>query len=475
MYTAPREIFEYFASFVNFEKTRKQTIREYRLDRMRALLNYFDNPHHTVRCIHIAGSKGKGSTALYLARALTVCGYKTGLYASPHVADYRERISCAGDFFPDALYLQEGKRIIAEMENLRRYTGMDENEPTAFELFTLLAFLIYRAAGCNMAVIETGIGGRLDATNVIDPIAVLITPVELEHTNILGNTIPEVAAEKAGIIKPEVPVFAAAQRFPEARRVLEEHTARQGGRFFFLPDLLPCTESRLTRNGTVVSFRWKKKTAPAGGNRRQGSCKKSDVPDGDFSMDLSMLGNTQAENAGLALLALKVLQEEGIIRRGSSSWPGLRTALFEARLPGRMEIMGSDPPVILDGAHTPVSLSRTVEAFGEVFGNEGICIFGSVEGKDAAGMAAALTARINDIIISTPGTFKQSNPDQLFELFHSFSEGVRLEPKPADALREALRISGSRRPILVTGSFYMVAELRHLLMDRQSMEQTEVV
>jgi len=474
MYDNADEIFEYLSSFINFERIRKQTIREYRLDRMRALLEYFGNPQRELSCIHVAGSKGKGSTSLYLARGLSACGYRTGLYASPHVSNFRERISLAGEFFPDELYVREGQRIITELKELQSRPEWQDAEPTAFELFTLLGFLVFRADGCTMAVIETGIGGRLDATNVIDPLAVVITSIELEHTDILGTSIGEVASEKAGIIKPGVPVFSGAQNFPAARSVLHDRAAEKGGEFFYAPDFITCTEDHQERRGTSAAYVWN--TVPG---------RKETAVDSDctFTLDLAMHGTVQAENAGLAVLVLKTLTGKGMIETGSGSWqkafPKISEAIEKARLPGRMEIVGETPAIALDGAHTPVSVSRTVDTFRQIFGEECVCIFGSVEGKNAAAMAEILTSYTKRIIISTPGSFKPSAPHEVFAAFRRFTDEVRLEADPAAALHAALTTAGDEAssgpplPILVTGSFYMVAEIRRLLTERTAPPKSE--
>ncbi|MGC9311441.1 MAG: bifunctional folylpolyglutamate synthase/dihydrofolate synthase [Sediminispirochaetaceae bacterium] len=481
MYDSADEIFEYLSSFINFEKTRKQTIREYRLDRMRALLDYFGNPQRELRCIHVAGSKGKGSTSLYLARGLSACGYKTGLYASPHVSNFRERISLAGEFFPDELYIQEGGRIITDLEELQSRPEWRTAEPTAFELFTLLGFLVFRAAGCSMAVIETGIGGRLDATNVIDPLAVVISSIELEHTDILGSSIEEVASEKAGITKPGAPVFVGPQKFPAALSVLQDRASDRGGDFFYAPDFITCTETHQDRRGTSAEYVWKPNPVTEA---------ETGDSDSGFTLRLAMPGAVQAENAGLAVLVLKVLNGRGMIETGGGSWreafPVLSDAVAKARLPGRMEIVGETPAIALDGAHTPVSVGRSVETFRQIFGDQWICIFGSVEGKDTEGMAEILTSYTKRIIVSTPGSFKPNNPREVFDIFRRFTGEARFEPNPETALHAALTMAGDAGasgasgspgtllPILVTGSFYMVAEIRRLLTKQTIQPTTEV-
>ncbi len=224
----PDDAFAYIESFTNFERRRLTPLdREYRLDRMFSLLEHFGRPHEAFACFHVAGTKGKGSTAAFLAGALRAAGHRTGLYLSPHVSSYNERITIDGDAVAPALLTEVASRIAAELdagalEDLRGGFG-----PTTFELLTLLAFLCFRESGCREAVIEVGIGGRLDATNVVTPTASVITPLDLEHTQLLGDTLASIAREKAGIIKPGRPAFVGHQ-LPEAREVFAD--GRRGAR-----------------------------------------------------------------------------------------------------------------------------------------------------------------------------------------------------------------------------------------------------
>lgn len=449
------ELFTYFGSLVNFEQKQKQTIREYRLDRMQQLLEFFGNPHHRLKIIHIAGSKGKGSTAIYLARGLEAVGFKTGLYSSPHIADYRERISQAGRFFEDQLYLKVGTRIKAALPEFTQTVLAGEAEPTAFELFTLYAFLLFVEAECSYAVIETGIGGRLDATNVVSPQASVLTSIELEHTDILGNSLEEIAAEKAGIIKRGAPVFVSRQ--PEnVLEVFRRRAAQTENRLYYFPDYPAAFSATVDEAGTHLFLQWRGPAEPL------------------IKLDLAMQGEVQAENAALALTVLRELLPEHL---SSSDSENMLHALSAAILPGRMELCSSEPPIVLDGAHTPASVQRTVATFQRIYGTGGICIFGSVEGKDTAGMAAAVSAAFSDILISRPGTFKPNRPEEVIRIFRETAPQAELQIDPKAALRRALEISGGGssqtgrtgafRPILVTGSFYMVAEIRPLLKDTE--------
>lgn len=422
--------FSYLESFTNFEKITPQSVRDFKQDRMHKLLDYFGRPEQELTLFHIAGSKGKGSTGIFLASMLKTGGLRTGLYTSPHVVTYRERISEAGVFFDDVLYLEAIEKIADMVESgAGRDLAGDDGDPTTFELLTLLAFLVFRAAGCTHGVIETGIGGRLDATNCISPAASIITPIELEHTDILGETIEEIAREKAGIIKGGIPVFSAYQTGSVAE-ILKETAGRLDSEITFLEDEVFSLSTHPT-----LAVEW------SDGTRLEAV--------------LSMLGDVQGENAALAVTVLKKLglyEPESAVR-------GLKKAV----LPGRMERIGSSPPLILDGAHTPSSLKRVCETFRKTFPKEGICIYGNVSGKRIEEMAKIAAAHFKSIIVSTPGTFKKSDPGSVYKAISKYHSATLFLPEPKDALKEALRLAGKDLPILVTGSFYMIGEIKKLL------------
>lgn len=511
-FSAVEEAFAYLESFTNLERGGGHSVRSYRLDRMHALLDHFGNPDRAFRTIHLAGSKGKGSTATFLASILEEAGRTTGLYTSPHVSDYRERITLAGHFFPETLYVEMVNTIAAHIAELDEDALPGRGQPTTFELLTLLGFLAFREWGCEWAVIETGIGGRLDATNVIRPEMCLLTPVELEHTELLGTTLRAIAGEKAGIIKEGVPVFASYQA-PEVRDVFAATAALRHAPIRFLADEIDAIDARFDFESTETTLRW-----------RDGRSE---------TFHLSMPGDVQAENAALALLAIRPLRSRtgdappppssgaatppraasaaGAAARSAvsgSSKPGsrhlppaetaapsleapaegatdaapasrtdrptlseeaIRAGLAAARLPGRMEVIRTaDHLVVLDGAHTPVSTSRLLGSFRKLFPDPAILIFGSVLGKDPEGMAAALAASFRSILISTPGTFKSSDPEAVHAIFRRHNPETILVPAPKDALSQAIRLARSGTdalPILVTGSFYMVSEIRKLLLE----------
>lgn len=426
------ELFSYIESFTNLEKAESLYRQEtYRLERIRAWLARFGDPQEAPQVIHVAGSKGKGSTAALIAAVLTARGWKTGLYTSPHVESYLERIQVNGLPPEEGLLLKLGNRIRREIESLPGGAGTNALQPTTFEALTLLAFLCFREAGCSHAVIETGIGGRLDATNVVSPLCAVITPIELEHTEVLGPTLRHITREKGGIIKPGRPAFCGFQE-AEVREVLAEVGREREAEILFLQDELERLGATCSPSGTQVRLKLR--------------------GDPERSFSLSLLGEFQAENAALAYLAL------------SRSLPipeqAYRLGFRRAALPARLELLSASPPLILDAAHTPRSVARVLDSFRRLFGPQGVLLFGAVAGKRIAEMALILAPAFEEVIITTPGGFKESRPLEVLQAFQALNPRARLIPAPQEALREALALARGRRPLLVTGSFYLAGEIK---------------
>lgn len=431
-FTTADDVFAYIEGFTNLERGSYRP-RQYRLERMTRLLSMFGNPHEGFDIIHVAGSKGKGSTATFLASILDAAGYATGLYLSPHVIDYRERITQAGRFIPDEVILGEAPRISAYVDRLTSSGLPREELPTTFELLTLLAFLCFRTLSFRWIVVEVGIGGRLDATNVVSPRASVITPIELEHTEYLGNTIEEIAAEKAGIIKEGIPTFVG-RLVPAALEVVTTVARGRDSAVYELSVEAPSISAMVSPSGTAATLKW-----------RTGS---------EMALNLSLIGRAQVDNAALAALVCATI------------FPDLSPAtivggLAQARLPGRMEVVDGPHPVVLDGAHTPDSVRVCLEAFTEAFGGRGVLVFGSVVGKKVEAMAKILAPAFDRIIVTTPGTFKESRPSEVADVFRRLNPSTELVLDPGDALNVAY--AAGNAPILVTGSFYLVGAIRSRL------------
>ena len=429
------EVFRYIESFTNLEKSGSLfTSRSYRLDRMQLLLERFGHPQLAYRTIHIAGTKGKGSTATLLAHALKSAGVRTGLYTSPHVISYVERIEVLGQEPDTPWILALGEQIRATVERLPAETIQTMGSPNTFELLTLLAFCTFREAGCEYVVVETGIGGRLDATNLVDPELCLITPIELEHTDVLGDTLEAIAREKAGIFKPGKPIYSAPQP-GEVRKELKLAAERAGSPITFLDEQLDSFQAHFSASGTQLRFALK------GGQ--------------EFSYSLALIGTVQAENAALVHLAAE----------RSLPWllPALETGFAAASLPARMEVLRRDPAVVIDGAHTPRSVQIVLDTFTRLFGTEGVLLFAAAAGKKIPEMAQILAPAFREVVVTTPGTFRESNAEEVRRAFARLNPNTLLIPETAQALSRARQLAGSQRPLLVTGSFYLAGLVREIL------------
>ena len=428
-------LFAWIESFTNLERSGSVfSARSYQLERMHLLADRLGRPQAAFRSAHIAGSKGKGSTAALLAWSWQASGLRTGLYTSPHVETYLERFAVLEGGRSDPrprLLASLGARLRRHIEALPQKTLAEYGQPTTFELLTLLAFELFRASDCGAAVLETGIGGRLDATNVTLPEVCLLTPIEKEHTDVLGDTLQAIAREKGGIIKPGVPVYSSAQE-PEVREVLRAIAAERGSPIVFADEELESLETSWSTDGTAVRLRFRGE------------------PERRYR--LALIGDFQAENAALVALAAGRtlgLGEEALSR-----------GFAAARLPARLELLRTSPAVVLDGAHTPRSVERVLAVFRALFGEEGVLLFGAARGKKIDEMAALLAPAFRRIVITKPGTFKESDPERTHSSFASFQPSARLETDTGAALQLALELTEARRPLLVLGSFYLAGEVR---------------
>jgi dihydrofolate synthase/folylpolyglutamate synthase len=429
------EVFRYIESFTNLEKSGSLfTARSYRLDRMQLLLERFGQPQLAYRTIHIAGTKGKGSTATLLAHGLQAAGMRTGLYTSPHVMSYLERFQVLGSAPQIHTILALADQIRTAVQELPPETIRTMAPPNTFELLTLLAFCTFRQSACEYVVVETGIGGRLDATNLVDPELCLITPIELEHTDVLGDTLEAIAREKAGIFKPGKPIFSAPQA-GEVKRELKLAAEQAGSAITFLDEQLGSFRARYTTAGTELRFALK------GGQ--------------EISYSMALIGTVQAENAALVHLAAE----------HALPWllPALKAGFAAARLPARMEVLCRHPAVVIDGAHTPRSVQIVLEAFTRLFGSDGVLLFAAAAGKKIPEMAEILAPAFRRIVVTTPGTFRESNAAEVQRAFARLNPNTLLIPDTAQALDRARELAGPERPLLVTGSFYLAGLVREIL------------
>jgi dihydrofolate synthase/folylpolyglutamate synthase len=418
---------------------------------MEILAGLAGHPERCAPAIHIAGSKGKGSVTGMIASVLETGGRRPARYMSPHISDFRERICLGNSFFDEAVYCAAAAELfdIAEnkipaLKNSLFDPSCEEGETlTFFELLTLYFFLCARIGNCDSMVIETGLGGRLDSTNIINPLASVITFIELEHTSILGDTIPAVAGEKAGIIKTSKPLILARQ-CPEALEVFRERATEKNSPLFYFPQIAAVENVQVHSNGTDFTMTF----------NNESPVPRAALPliHRPLPFHIPIPGTVQAENAGLAVIALKTAFSEigdDVIRRG----------LRAVKIPARFERIIESPPLIIDGAHTPESALLCVETFCSLYGSNGILLFGCAADKNEIAIAEILLPCFSQIIITTPGTFKNSNPEKVYKAF--FSEKTSCIKDTREAIIQVLELSRKKNlPILCTGSFYLASEVR---------------
>lgn len=439
------DAFNYIESFTNLERNFTSAQTEYKLERMAYMLEACGHPERSFKAVHIAGSKGKGSTAAMTARILEELGCNTGLFTSPHLVSYTERITLAGIPFDDEVYVRN-IQLLKEKIDEGTLTG-NLGQPTTFELLTLLAFLIFKEQGCQWAVLETGMGGRLDATNLIIPEVSIITPIELEHCDVLGNTLEKIAFEKAGIIKHGVPVAVQHQR-QEALAVLRRRAEEMGSPLLYADDHIKIEDLRMGSEGSTFTLT---------------------LGTGRYNVSTNLAGNFQCDNIASSLLALHQIMPGMDMQKALN-------ALKDVRLEGRMEIIGKEPSVVIDGSHTAYSIKRLLDSCKAIFGIGGVLVFGSVKGKNYQAMLNLLVPCFDEVIISEPQGFKETDIEAVYAYAKNVCEAGQLQEKPLIldknpekalelAISEAAKLDG-KKPVVVTGSFYLAGAVKKYITER---------
>ena len=397
-----------------------------------ALLSELGRPQDALRIVHVAGTKGKGSTAATIAEIGYAAGRIVGLYATPHLHSFRERIQVAlAPLGEDAFgtLVETGGRAVELTERRNPELGAI----TAFELVTALALQAFAEASVELAVVEVGLGGRLDATNVVQPVVSVITSISLDHMAILGDTLAAIAFEKAGIIKPGVPVVVGPQA-PEALAVIEEIAAQRG--------------CRMLRAGVDWS---------ASGNWRSA---RFEGPWGVLAdVELALAGAHQVQNAGVALAALSVADGDAL------SEPDLVSrAIGQVRWPARFEVVEGQPLIVIDGAHNGDSIERLVETFRDEFPvQRNVVLLGVSRDKDVAEILASLTSLGGPMFAVQSDNPRALDARELAAIARSDGIEARAFERLEDALSAARAVAGEDGVILVTGSLYLAAEAREAL------------
>ncbi|MBT3862641.1 MAG: bifunctional folylpolyglutamate synthase/dihydrofolate synthase [Chloroflexi bacterium] len=424
-------------SLADFErKSRANDPPDFHLKRIERLLSYLGNPHHGQKYVHVAGSKGKGSTSAMIAWALAANGYKTGLFTSPSIHRITERIRVNGDPISESDFTDLVNDLWHAVEKVT--VDGDIGVVSVFELETAMAFCHFTNSNVDMSVIEVGLGGRLDSTNIITPLVSVITPVSLDHVAVLGDTVELIAREKAGIIKQGVPVVTAPQ-YPDALRVIAAKASEQG--------------SELIESSTVVTIT-KEKNLGLDGTNLEIKTRNS-----IFSPHLRLLGRHQIENATTAIAAICVLEKTGIRIDPTKISSGIENVQW----PARNQIVTTEPiPIFVDGAHNVDSaraLRKSVEALFPHSKNIFV-ILGTVRGHDPAAVARELQP-FKPIFITTESRHPKSLTNlELSKLLGECKIGVHQSTSnTSDALNVAKNLANENDLILGTGSLFVAAEI----------------
>jgi dihydrofolate synthase/folylpolyglutamate synthase len=434
----------FLMSHTDYEKMRvvRYNTTTFSLDRMRTLLKHLGNPHTKFRTAHVAGTKGKGSTCHMLAGMLQAGGLKTGLYTSPHIVDIRERIRLNSELISHEDLVDLVKRI----EPVLKKMGSDR--PTFFEIFTAMSFCYFADQKVDIAVIETGMGGRLDSTNVITPEVCAITSISKDHMSVLGNTLTKIAEEKAGIFKKDIPALTCLQE-NDVTGVLRRVAAN--------------SKAPLHIVGQDIEFSFRFEiTRPIGPHMRV--CLTTETNRFEH-LAVPLMGEHQAVNCGLALAMLDKLKQRGL----AFDVPKALEGLSRVKIPGRLEVISRDPHVIIDGAHNAASVQALFRGIGQHIPYDSmVVIFGCNCDKDIDGMLEQISLGADKVIFTrSRNNPKAADPQELSNIYtERYGKMAQVAENYSHAMEIATRAITREDLIAVTGSFYLIGEAKQYFANR---------
>jgi dihydrofolate synthase/folylpolyglutamate synthase len=441
-----QDTLDYLFSFIDFsiQRSFRYAPEMFDLARMHELLESLGNPHKQYPIIHVAGTKGKGSVTAMCASALQAANYTVGIYTSPHLVDYTERIQINSNPIPQAELVSLVEEIKPYIESIPRIT--------TFEISTALAFYYFYKMNVGIAVVEVGLGGRLDATNVVIPEVSVITSVSLDHTDILGETLAEIAAEKAGIIKPGVPVVLSPQK-ENAGHIITQIASER-----IAPLILVGRDIRFERESHALDGQvfliWAEEDQALANDYFESGGVTDWIP---TRLKIPLLGQHQVENAATAYTALQVVNRSGI----KISETEIRHGFKNVTWPGRFEILRENPPIVIDSAHNRDSALKLRLTLDEYFSDlPVILVFGASEDKDVYGMFTELLPRIRQVVAVKSIHPRAMEPETISEIAQEFGRPLEIIPDVFDGFEEALQMAGQEAVVLVTGSIFVVAGAR---------------
>ncbi len=415
---------------------RQARVQKFDLRNISVLAEHMGHPERSCPCIHIAGTNGKGSTAAMIESILRSAGLRTGLYTSPHLESINERIRVGGEPISGEQFAESFERVLATAEALMA-SGELPAHPTFFECLTAMAFDAFSQGGVEFAVYETGMGGRLDATNIVTPEVSVITQIDFDHEAYLGHSIEEIAREKAGIIKPGGIVMCAAER-PEARAVIARRCLELNAQLVELDEAWRVEEIDSDERGEHLSAEWR--------------------PDGSrFRLDIPLAGRFQVRNALTAAAAMLLLRKRDIEIDGDA----IQRGIAGVQWPGRLERVSEQPTVYLDGAHNPAA-ARELRAFwdDQLAGRRIILLYGAMRDKAVDEIAGVLFPRAEHVILTQPRQSRALSVDVLSQVASYHAARSESIADASRAIERAVQLAGSDGVVFITGSLYLVGEAR---------------
>lgn len=415
------------------------------LDRMEELLRRLGNPQDDLKVIHVAGTNGKGSVSKYLEEGLSACGYKMGLYTSPYIETFNERIRYDGADISDEDLEYYGQKVVSAAEVMVA-DGLDS--PTEFEVVTAIAFLYFADRQADITILEVGLGGIGDSTNVVkSPLASVITSISYDHMAQLGSSLAEIAVNKAGIIKTGCPVIAnVPQR--DAAKIIARKAYAMGSRLYDISGIRAAVSDE-TPFSQKVSMELYEKSY-------------SDV-------EISMVGRHQAENLKTALATLEILRKSGAVKLDREA---LYEGLKRARQPGRFEVISEDPLVIIDGAHNEAGAQALQETMAQHFaGKKILLVAGILADKEIDSIVKFLTKITDHIIVTEPDNPRKLAAEKLAEHVADFGVAAEAVPDVEAAVHRAKELADGYDVILFAGSLYLIGDVRRLWRNERGEER----
>jgi dihydrofolate synthase / folylpolyglutamate synthase len=450
-----QQALDYLFSFVDYSLVRSFRFSEGKFDlsRMRRFLERLGNPQSAYPVLHVAGTKGKGSVSALCASALRAAGYRVGLYTSPHLHDYAERIQVDGQPIPHAELVALLEEIKPEIEAIA--------ELTTFEITTALGFLYFSRQGVDAAVVEVGLGGRLDATNVVDPLVSIVTTLSYDHMAVLGDTLAKIAGEKSGIIKPGRAVVCAPQK-EEALRVVREMAAEQKAPLMLVGSDYRFAAAAHSLDGQELLI-WRRAEQPWMDAYLEKAPPKGWEP---LRLRIPLLGHHQVENAATAYAALEAARERGLAIEIEDIQRGFADVIW----PGRFEILRRDPPLVVDSAHNADSALKLRLALDDYFpGRPVVLLFGASEDKDVRGMFEALLPRVRGVIATQAIHPRAMEAEKIVAWVHAYGCPAQAVLPLEEALRRALEMGGEDAVVVAAGSLFVAAAVRQAWQAQESL------